>query len=307
MNLRKNSIATERARRLFWLAGLWLAGLGAAQAAQVVGTVLNVSGPLLAQKADGSVKVLSQRSEVEQGDVLITEKGSYARIKFVDNSEVTLQPNSQFKIANFVFDENRPQEDSALFALIKGGLRSITGLLGKRNKERYSLNTPTATIGIRGTTFVAQYVSPDEAQGEALAAWRAASLAWLQDAQQGDYAAGWPQVQPLTVVAQVRDADWQAPRGPLQLAQINPGNTGLAPGLYVHVIDGLIQLSNRGGVQQFAAGQFGFTGSVVQPPVIVPNNPGIQFNPPPGFSSTTTGISSKGSESDKKPVDCEVR
>jgi hypothetical protein len=92
------------------------------------------------------------------------------------------------------------------------------------------------------------------------------------------------------------------------LAQANvPGSGGgLAPGLYVHVIDGLIQLSNRGGVQQFAAGQFGFTGSVVQPPVIVPKNPGIQFNPPPAFQSST-GPQSTNSGSKSKTVDCEVR
>ena len=80
---------------------------------------------------------------------------------------------------------------------------------------------------------------------------------------------------------------------------------GMAPGLYVQVIDGLIQLGNRGGVQQFAAGQFGFTGSVVKPPVIIPNNPGIQFNPPPAFSPAPSGTSP--SVSKPTSVDCEVR
>ena len=81
---------------------------------------------------------------------------------------------------------------------------------------------------------------------------------------------------------------------------------GLAPGLYVNVIDGLIQLSNRGGVQQFVAGQFGFTGSVVTPPVIVPSNPGIQFTPPPAFSSSSSPQSGSSNSSNNK-VDCEVR
>jgi hypothetical protein len=94
----------------------------------------------------------------------------------------------------------------------------------------------------------------------------------------------------------------------VQLAQSAPGQGGgLAPGLYVHVIDGLIQLSNRGGVQQFAAGQFGFTGSIVQPLVIVPQNPGIQFKPPPAFSSSTGPQDGNTSGSKPKTVDCEVR
>lgn len=82
---------------------------------------------------------------------------------------------------------------------------------------------------------------------------------------------------------------------------------GLAPGLYVHVIDGLIQLSNRGGVQQFAAGQFGYTASITQPPVIVPRNPGIQFTPPPTFSSSSAPAGSNTNAPKSNAVDCEVR
>ncbi|GMK40607.1 hypothetical protein PCCS19_36630 [Paenibacillus sp. CCS19] len=63
--------------------------------------------------------------------------------------------------------------------------------------------------------------------------------------------------------------------------------SGLAPGLYVQVIDGTIVLTNSGGSQTtFSSGQFGFTPSVTVPPIVVPTNPGIQFTPPPIFNST---------------------
>ncbi len=305
MNQSKNYIAIKLPiARLAGLMGLGLALMhwpSVAHAGQVVGSVLNLSGPLMAQRPDGSVRVLSQKSEVEEGDILVSEKNTYARVKFIDNSEVTLRPNTQFKITNFAFDEARPQEDNAVFNLIKGGLRSITGLLGKRSKERYGLNTPTATIGIRGTTFIVQYVSPgDSLPTEGQLAYAAASLAWLSnDERQAfglDTGTRTDYSPPVTVQ-------------PLPLlAQSSPGQGGvLAPGLYVHVIDGLIQLSNRGGVQQFAAGQFGFTGSVVQPPVIVPRNPGIQFNPPPAFQSSVGASGAAGGDAKPKTVDCEVR
>jgi hypothetical protein len=134
---------------------LLLAG-GAAWAAQVVGVVAHLSGPLLDRKADGSVKVLAAKSEVENGDTLVSEKNTYAQIRFVDNSEITLKPGTTFRIENFSYEAGKPDADSAAFSLVKGGLRSITGLLGKRNKEKFSLKTPAATIGIRGTTFIAQ-------------------------------------------------------------------------------------------------------------------------------------------------------
>jgi len=131
---------------------------GVALAAQVAGTVVNLSGPLMAKKADGTVKVLALRSEVEQGDTLVSEKNTYAQIKFIDDSEITLKPGTTFTVEAFAYDAARPEGDSAVFNLVKGGLRSVTGLLGKRNKEKFALKTPASTIGIRGTTFVAQYV-----------------------------------------------------------------------------------------------------------------------------------------------------
>jgi hypothetical protein len=123
-------------------------------AAVTAGTVTYLSGPLFARKADGSMKTLSKNSVVEQGDTLITEKRTYARIKFNDNSEVTLRPESQFKIEAFSYDQAKPKEDKAFFELVKGGLRALTGHVGKRgDPDSYRIKTPPAVIGIRGTIF----------------------------------------------------------------------------------------------------------------------------------------------------------
>lgn len=78
------------------------------------------------------------------------------------------------------------------------------------------------------------------------------------------------------------------------------------PGLYVQVLDGLITVANRGGTQSFAAGQFGFTPTPVQPPVVVPKNPALQFTPPPSFSAPPTVTGSAGGAK-SNAVDCEVR
>ncbi len=142
---------------------LWLALMcvGAhAWAGQVAGTVMQLSGPLMVKKADGKVKLLAIKSEVEQGDTLLTEKETYALIKLIDNSEITLKPNTSFVIEQFSYTAEQPDGDHAIFSLLKGGLRSVTGLLGKRNKERFEMKTPAATIGIRGTTFIAEYIGP---------------------------------------------------------------------------------------------------------------------------------------------------
>jgi ferric-dicitrate binding protein FerR (iron transport regulator) len=119
------------------------------------GTVSQLSGTLSVRKADGTVRILSQKSTIESGDTVNTERDSYAQIKFSDGAQVTLKPNTAVKLDNFKFTEDRPQDDSFLYSLVKGGLRAVTGIVGKRNKDAYRLGTATATIGIRGTTFSA--------------------------------------------------------------------------------------------------------------------------------------------------------
>ncbi|MBV7535712.1 FecR domain-containing protein [Duganella sp. sic0402] len=267
-------------KALLLLAMFWMAG--ASWAAQVAGTVVQLSGPLVARKADGAMRILSMRSEVESGDTLMTERNTYAMVKFIDNSEITLKPSTTFKVENFAYDADKPDGDKASFNLVKGGLRSVTGLLGKRNKEKFEMKTPSATIGIRGTTFIAEWVEPTATALAAREAYLLASTA--------DLGAAMP-IQPLLAQNQV----------PL------PGGAGtLPPGLYTQTIDGLIVLSNSGGVQNFAAGQFGYTAASNKAPVVVPKNPGLQFAPPPAFNASTTS-SGSSSPSKSNAVDCEVR
>lgn len=80
----------------------------------------------------------------------------------------------------------------------------------------------------------------------------------------------------------------------------------LPPGLYVQVIDGLINVSNKGGSTNFAAGQFGFTPTPIQAPVVLPKNPGLQFTLPQAFSAPPP-VSGSSSAPKSNAVDCEVR
>jgi len=264
-NLRRNCTVIDALARALACGALLLA-TGAAWAGQVVGVVAHLNGPLMDRKADGTVKVLAAQSEVENGDTLVTEKNTYAQIRFIDHGEITLRPGTTFKIENYAYDADKPDGDSAAFSLLKGGLRSITGLLGKRNKEKFSLKTPTATIGIRGTTFIAQWV--------------------------GD-ASGVPSV-PSPVPSPA----------PSSAAPVPP----LAPGLHVAVQEGMIVVTNAGGAQNFPAGQFGFVPNLHQPPIVVPQNPGLKFAPPPSFAANVPGpVASQGPAAQQGGTDCIVR
>lgn len=288
MRPRKNSIATSLLALLLGLI------LSPSVFAEIAGTVTHLSGPLLARKADGTTKILSQKSVVESGDLLVSEKDTYARVKFTDNSEITLKPNTQIRIDEYLFDQAKPEADSAVFNLIKGGLRALTGLVGKRgNQDSYKLKAPSATIGIRGTDYIAQVVGAPPGEGEGAS----------QDSGMGSG-------------SQVGALSRLGGAAPIELEDVDtvvvgapPGAGGLAPGLYVQVLDGMIHLTNQGGSQNFSAGQFGYTPSLTQPPVVLPSNPGIQFTPPPSFNAPAPlpGQASGGGTQDSKKVDCEVR
>jgi len=119
--------------------------------------VTHLSGILSAKKPDGSSKVLAVRSVVEEGDLLTTEKGTYARMKFRDGGDVVMRPNTQLKVESYSFEEAKPESDGALLSILKGGMRMVTGLIAKRNKDKISVRAPSATIGIRGTHFGALF------------------------------------------------------------------------------------------------------------------------------------------------------
>ncbi len=129
--------------------------------AEGIGNITHLSGVLFASRADGTRKMLSVKSEVMEGDTLRTEVDTYARIKFSDGGEVVLRPETVFKVEAYAFGVSQKQQDNFLVSLIKGGLRSVTGMIGKRNPDRFRMNTSAATIGIRGTHFGALLCNND--------------------------------------------------------------------------------------------------------------------------------------------------
>lgn len=267
-----------------------------------VGTVTLLSGPLLAKKANGTMRVLGAKSSVEAGDTLSTQGKGYAQVRFSDGSTLILQPDTTLTIDKFSYDAATPAADSAAFTLVQGGVRSNAGLLGKRSKDSVQMVTPSASINMQAANVIVQYVKPtEEAVATARHAYLLASTAALDS----------------SMLATRSDMPAPTAIQPLMLAQINiplptgvtPTATGstppLPPGLYVQVIDGLINVTNKGGTQNFSAGQFGFTPSFQTPPVILPQNPGIQFAPPPVFNAPTSGPA--GGPPKSNAVDCEVR
>jgi hypothetical protein len=92
--------------------------------------------------------------KLEKNDVINSSKGSKAQITMNDNTIITIGQNSTLNIFDYVYDESKPKDSKASFGFMKGSFKSITGKIGKINKERFKLKTKSASIGIRGTTII---------------------------------------------------------------------------------------------------------------------------------------------------------
>jgi hypothetical protein len=113
-------------------------------------------GDVRALAADGRSRSLTKGATFDSGDTIETGNGR-AQLRFTDGAQVSLQPGSQFRIDDYNFNGKADGSEKGLFSLLKGGLRTITGWVGRTNRDNYKVTTAVATIGIRGTEYSVNY------------------------------------------------------------------------------------------------------------------------------------------------------
>jgi len=128
------------------------AAIEAAPAARVVFATSGVS----AIASDGRERPLGKGDAVNEGEAVATGIGR-AQLQFSDGAYVSLQPDSLFRIDQYRFQDQANGDERGFFSLLKGGMRTITGLIGRTNKRNYRVNTEVAAIGIRGTEYTLRY------------------------------------------------------------------------------------------------------------------------------------------------------
>jgi len=117
-----------------------------AQAAVLSGDVVAVT-PAASSTGPEGPRVLTAPGSIYQDDVITTDAAGRAEIKLLDNTRLVVGPNSKITIDDFVFKPDRTAAEVSLSAL-RGAFRFIGGA---SDAGAYSIKTPTATLGIRGT------------------------------------------------------------------------------------------------------------------------------------------------------------
>lgn len=136
-------------------------------AQDVAGRAVLVVGQAFATDSAGTQRILRRGDAVFSGETISTQRHSYVNVAYTDDGRTLIGPDSQLKIEDYSYSppaggpRNRgaagvAQADSgrSVFALLKGGFRAVTGLIGKNRRENYAVRTAVATIGIRGTDAV---------------------------------------------------------------------------------------------------------------------------------------------------------
>jgi hypothetical protein len=117
--------------------------------AQQIGAARIVVNQVTGRPPGASQITLRAGIDVVQNEAIETGASSACRVVFQDNTELSVGASSSVTLDRFVFDPN-PAKSAVAVSMAKGVARLSTGLLPK---EDYSVATPSATIGVRGTVL----------------------------------------------------------------------------------------------------------------------------------------------------------
>ena len=132
---------------------------------QVAATVQFSFGVVTLVKPDGNRLSLSRGESLHEGDTLLTGEDGRVHLRFTDGGFVSLIPHSEFRIESWRYNGELDGSERLEMRLLKGGLRTISGRIGKMSRAAYELATRAATIGIRGTEYTVLYLPDDSVSG----------------------------------------------------------------------------------------------------------------------------------------------
>ena len=119
-----------------------------------IGSISSFKGSVQIERNSQNIRAILSLP-IEKNDVITTKDNSNVIIKFNDNTIITVGKNSSLSIEDYLYDTKNSANSRSTFKFLKGTFKSVTGIIGKLNPEKFKLETKTANIGIRGTTVLA--------------------------------------------------------------------------------------------------------------------------------------------------------
>lgn len=139
---------------LAMLAALSTLAAPAAAADEHVALFKNIVGQVHVQRGGASLAAVPGMQLFIE-DRLTSDAGSSAGITFRDGTLLTLGARSDIKVRDYVFDPAQSKYAFSVY-LAKGSAIYSSGKIGKLAPESVKVDTPTATVGVRGTRFIVE-------------------------------------------------------------------------------------------------------------------------------------------------------
>lgn len=134
------------------------AAVPAAAEPVVVGSVKMVEGSCYVVR-EGTQLPLHGGERLFLADTLRTGPDGALGALLRDNTALTLGPDTELAVERFAFEPARGELEMVL-RLLKGMASYLSGQIAKLAPDTVRFETPTATVGVRGTRFLAQ-VTPE--------------------------------------------------------------------------------------------------------------------------------------------------
>lgn len=126
------------------------ANLGSVTDASPVGAIQEISGEATVTRLDGTVEVAGIGTPIYQGDVVETNEEGAVNIMFIDQTTFAVSEDARLAIDEYVFDP-ATQSGTTNFSVLKGVFVFTSGLIGREDPDDVMIETPSGSIGIRGT------------------------------------------------------------------------------------------------------------------------------------------------------------
>ncbi|MBF0137284.1 MAG: FecR domain-containing protein [Magnetococcus sp. DMHC-1] len=129
-----------------------IAPVQAAESPDVIGHVKKLDGSVKISRAGKSIDA-KLGDDIHMNDTLRSGPGAAMGITFKDNTRIAIGPDTEFVVDDFTY---QPQKNKLSFGshITKGTLQVISGTIAKLAPQSVKFETPTGTIGVRGTRFL---------------------------------------------------------------------------------------------------------------------------------------------------------
>ncbi|MFP4465316.1 MAG: FecR domain-containing protein [Alphaproteobacteria bacterium] len=118
--------------------------------ASPVGAVQEITGEAQIIRTDGTVETIGIGTPIYQGDIIETQESGAVNIMFVDETTFAVSEDARLSIDEYVFDP-ATQAGTTNFSVLKGMFVFTSGLIGREDPDDVRIDTPSGSIGIRGT------------------------------------------------------------------------------------------------------------------------------------------------------------